>query len=286
MTNQKAKLDYELIDSGDGRKLERFGAFILDRPSLAAFWPKKCPAKIWKNANAFFERLNEKKGQWHSENALPESWVIEVEGLRFHLAPSPFGHLGIFPEQLATWKWLKKLCSKIKQPKVLNLFAYSGGSSLACAHAGAHVTHVDASRPMITWAKKNWDENKLKEAQVSWVLEDAVKFVKREVRRKKQYDGIILDPPSFGRGAKKEVFKLEKDLCVLLEHIQPLLKQPSSFMHLSCHTPGVSPLSLKIMAERTINHKNRNWDFGEMILGDPVTGPSLPSGIYTKIENI
>ena len=216
--------EYALVDSGNGRKLERFGDYLLERPSAQAVWKPQLSQKIWASADAYFKRVTDKEGTWVFRSSLPSSWVINVGGIRMKMSPTPFGHLGIFPEQVYFWKWLNGAVKNTPQPepKVLNLFAYSGGSTLACAAAGARVCHLDASRPIVGWARENAALSEIPEGKIQWVLDDVMKFVQREVRRGRRYDGIILDPPSFGRGPKKEIFKIEHELGTLLQDCQTL----------------------------------------------------------------
>ncbi len=222
--------EYSLIDSGDGRKLERFGPHVLARPCAQAVWKR---GKKWK-ADATFVR---DKG-W--SGVLPKEWVIEVEGIRFRLSSTDFGHLGIFPEQAPTWGWLQE---NVKEGmRVLNLFAYSGGVTLAAAKAGAEVCHVDASKGMVAWARENARLNGLEKAPVRWIVDDAIKFLIREAKRGNKYDVVVLDPPSFGRGAKGEVFKIDEEIQGLLDLCRQLEPKVVIF---SCHTPGYTPVCLR-----------------------------------------
>ena len=212
------KDDYELIDSGDGRKLERFGRYILARPCSQAMWRPSLSPDFWRRADASFDR--EDGNRWHGRSALPKEWEISTAGVKFRLGGTDFGHLGIFPEQRAQWKWIRSAISEAaekrgKAPSVLNLFAYSGGSTMAAALGGGDVCHLDASRGMVEWARSNAKLNGLAESPIRWIVDDAHKFMKREIRRERRYDAIILDPPSFGR-FEKNVFSLEDDLNDLL----------------------------------------------------------------------
>lgn len=264
--------DYELIDSGDGEKLERFGRYRLIRPCSQAVWRPQNPT-IWKKADAHFSR--EDKGGWRGKKALSSKWEIECEGIRFLLKATDFGHLGIFPEQRPFWKWIRETVEP--KERILNLFAYSGGSSLAALQAGASVCHVDASKGMISWAKENLHRNQLQEAPIRWIVEDAQKFVARENRRGNQYEGIILDPPSFGRGKSGEVFKIDEAINPLLESIHGLLSKKAKFVLLSCHTPGYTPTVLKQLLAQFF--PLNEIDAGEMqLLGDF----SVPSGTFAR----
>jgi 23S rRNA (cytosine1962-C5)-methyltransferase len=268
--------DYELLDSGDGRKLERFGPYILDRPSLQSVWRPKLGKEEWNRAHAKFTR--EPDGLWEKKRGFPDEWAIEVEGIKFKLAPTDFGHLGIFPEQRSCWKWIQNHLGK--GANVLNLFAYSGGSTMAAALAKAQATHLDASKKMCGWARENAALNSLEEAPVRWIVDDVKKFLKREVRRKNRYDAIILDPPSFGRGAKGEVFKIEKDIQDILSDCKELLSEQPLFILLTCHSPGFTPIAMSHLLAQFF--PEGDVEAGEMVLeGDENVFP-LPSGSFAR----
>jgi len=279
------KQGYQLIDSGEGRKLERFGDWVLDRPASQAIWPKSLSAKEWKQAHARFKRLNEKEGNWQYFQKIPHQWIIEIEDIKLKISPTPFGHLGIFPEHLSTWPWLTKSIQDHpnKTPKVLNLFAYSGAGTMACSSAGAHTVHLDASKPMVQWAKDNASLNKMPQDKITWMLEDVNKYLKREVRRNHTYQGIVLDPPTFGRGPKKELFKFDLDLIPMVEDCIKLLDPNKGFLMISCHTPGVGPQSLVNLLRSLLPKIDYKMEAGEM------TSPSsnqcdLPSGVFARVN--
>lgn len=230
-------MNYSLLDSGNQKKFERFGPYTIVRPCSQAVW--KPALKSWKDADASFS----KEEGWQGE--LPSFWVIEVDGLKFKIAPTDFGHLGIFPEHRSLWTWAADLVQE--GSSVLNLFAYSGGATLAFARAGAQVCHVDAARGMVNWAKENAELNGLSDRPIRWIVDDVMKFLKREVRRGRKYDGILLDPPSFGRGAKGEVFKIQKDFEMLLELCQQLLSEHPLFLVCSNHTVGLEEVGKLIL---------------------------------------
>ena len=272
---------YELLDSGDGRKLERFGRFTLARPCSQAMWRKSLPPSAWGAADASFDR--EDGNRWQGRSNLPREWNIETAGMTFKLSGTDFGHLGIFPEQRAQWKWIRSKISAARRsrgsaPSVLNLFAYSGGSTLAAAQGGAEVCHLDASRGMVEWARSNATLNGLSAAPVRWITDDARKFMKREIRRNRRYDAIILDPPTFGRGAAGELYKIERDIGETLELAKSLLSEKPLFMLFSSHTPG---LSCKV-ADNIISQllPDARVESGEMLLEGP--GMACPSGIYCR----
>ena len=205
--------EYHLLDSGDGRKLESFAGWILDRPCAQAMWPKRLPNKKWSEADARFDRTDAYR--WTSKRRLPNSWDLRLHDLTFEMRPTDFGHLGIFPEQGQSWKWIRQCIQEAhkqgrKPVRLLNLFAYSGAVSLSAAAAGAEVCHLDASKGMIAWARENAERSGLKAKPVRWIVDDVIRFLEREVRRGRKYDAIIMDPPSFGRGANGEVFKIEE----------------------------------------------------------------------------
>lgn len=272
-------MTYALIDSGNELKLERFGAYTLLRPASQALWSPVQPAGIWDAADALFTR--EKGNKWIRNTKLPVSWTVEIEKLLFKISPTDFGHLGVFPEHSMLWKWIEPLIKGRKtQPNILNLFAYSGGATLAAAKAGAKVCHLDASKGMVAWARENAALNKLSDAPIRWIVEDVMKFLSREIKRGTRYDGIILDPPSFGRGSKGEVFKIETNIHELLAACRSLLSPDPLFFVLSCHTPGMTPIVLHhIMAQ--LMGKKGTIETGEMLISGNKTF-DLPCGSYAR----
>ena len=277
---------YALVDSGDGRKLERFGPYLLVRPCSQAVWSPQLSEKEWLKADAFFSREQENKRTIH--RPLPSEWEIEVAGLRFKISPTDFGHLGIFPEQKPSWEWIQStihshLTPSFK-PRVLNLFAYSGGATLAAAKAGAAVCHLDASKGMVTWARENAALNHLERAPVRWIVEDVQKFLFREHKRESRYEGIILDPPSFGRGTKGEIFKIEETIVTLLKDCRSLLSDRPLFILFSCHTPGFSPIVMHHLIEQAMDGLKGKISCGEMVLGASDHRFDVPSGTYAKWE--
>jgi len=287
------KDDYELLDSGDGRKLERFGRYVLARPCSQAMWRPVRDAAEWSRADASFDR--EDGNRWHGRCNLPKEWNIETAGIKFKLGGTDFGHLGIFPEQRAQWKWIRErvagsACkpetrnqkpetqSPKQAPKVLNLFAYSGGSTMAAALGGAEVCHLDASKGMVEWARGNAQLNGLDGRPIRWIVDDAHKFMKREIRRGRTYDGIILDPPTFGRGAGGEMYKIERDLKDTLSLVRDLLSERPCFVLFSSHTPGLS----QIVAENILSQlfPTARLESGEMLLEGNAL--ACPSGIYCR----
>ena len=264
--------DYELLDSGDGRKLERFGRYVLARPCSQALWRPSSP-EAWRRADASFDR--EDGNRWHGRSNIPAEWNIETAGIRFKLGGTDFGHLGIFPEQRAQWRWIR---SHSKGARVLNLFAYSGGSTMAAALGGGEVCHLDASKGMVEWARENARLNGLAEHPVRWIVDDAHKFMKREIRRGRKYDAVILDPPTFGRGAGGEMYKIERDLKDTLALVRDLMSERPLFVLFSSHTPGLSP----VVAENILGQlwPDARLESGEMTLDG--AGLKCPSGIYCR----
>ena len=272
--------DYELLDSGDGRKLERFGKYVLARPCSQAMWRPAKDEAAWRRADASFDR--EDGNRWHGRANLPREWRIETAGIRFKLGGTDFGHLGIFPEQRAQWAWIRETVAAAKAsgraPSLLNLFAYSGGSTLAAALGGAEVCHLDAAKGMVEWARGNAALNGLADSPVRWIVDDAHKFMRREIRRGRVYDAIVLDPPTFGRGAGGEMYKIERDLKETLALVKDLLSDTPLFVLFSSHTPGLS----RIVAENILAQlfPSARLESGEMLLEG--RGIPCPSGIYCR----
>ena len=248
--------DYEVLDTGDGEKLERWGNVILRRPDPQTIWPKADPA-LWKQAQAHYHRSEKGGGEWEFLTRLPERWTIQHQDLRFYVRPTGFKHTGLFPEQAANWVWMGDLIrnSGRKDIRVLNLFGYTGGATLACMAAGAHVTHVDAAKGMIQWGKENRELSKLPEERSRWIVEDALRFVQREIRRGNHYDGIIMDPPSYGRGPGGEVWKLEDSVDGLISLAAQLLSDNPLFFLVNSYTTGLSPLTMQYLLDLRVRKK-------------------------------
>ena len=272
-------MSYALVDSGQGRKLERFGPYLIDRPCAQAVWQPKLSPQEWQKAQGFFTR--EEAAKWNP--GLPSSWEVTLADLRFKISPTDFGHLGIFPEQRPFWEWMQGIINK--PVRVLNLFAYSGGSTLACAKAGAEVCHLDASKGMVAWARENAALNNLSGAKIRWIIDDVFKFLKREVKRLSRYDAIILDPPSFGRGAKGEVFKIEEEIQPLLHMCRELLTEEPLFFLFSCHTPGFTPIAMHHLLEQALAGLKGHIDVGEMVLTGRPGVFEVPSGTFARWQH-
>ena len=271
--------DYEVLDTSEGEKLERWGEYLLVRPDPQVIWntPKKHFG--WKKKNGHYHRSSKGGGEWEFFD-LPKEWQITYNELTFNLKPFSFKHTGLFPEQAVNWDWFSDIIANAERPlKVLNLFAYTGGATLAAAKAGASVTHVDASKGMVTWAKENAVASGLKDAPIRWLVDDCVKFVEREIRRGNHYDGIILDPPSYGRGPKGEIWKIEESIYPFLELLINLLHEDSRFLLLNSYTTGLQPAVLSYMLNTTIA-KTFGGHVEASEIGLPVTnsGLVLPCG--------
>ena len=267
-------MNYQLLDSGSGLKLERFNEYTLMRPCPQAVWRPEKP-ELWEKADASFSRDNGNK--WTFRKKLPKEWISTICGVDFKISPTDFGHLGAFPEHADLWEWMR---GKIdKEDKILNLFAYSGGVTLAAAQEGAQVCHLDASKGMVDWARENAKLNRLEKAPIRWIVDDAIKFLNREVKRGSKYEGIILDPPTFGRGAKGEIFKIEEEILPLLRLCSQLLSDRPLFILFSCHTPGFTPIVMGHLMKQTMNRGH--VETGEMILHSP-GALSIPSGSFAR----
>ena len=277
--------DYEVLDTGDGEKLERWGNVILRRPDPQTIWPK-ADESLWNRADAVYHRSERGGGSWEFRKTLPERWTIRRKELRFHVRPTGFKHTGLFPEQAANWDWMGKLIreSGRKDLKVLNLFGYTGGATLACAAAGARVTHVDAAKGMVQWAKENRELSGLPETACRWIVEDALIFVRREIRRGNAYDGILMDPPSYGRGPSGEVWKLENELYGLVETCSRALSEEPVFFLINSYTTGFQASVLSNMMEKCVTPRfGGKTDSRELCL--PVrTGGVLPCGASGRWE--
>lgn len=273
--------DYELIDSGNGYRLERFGKYVLSRPDPQIIWNKKFSEKIWKNADAYFKRTEKDKGLWIKNNpSLPDKWQIIYKGLSFWVKLFPFKHTGVFPEQCLQWDFIKE---KIKsQANVLNLFAYTGIASLVVADSGGKVTHVDASRPTIGWARENQLISGLTEKPIRWILDDAVKFTEREITRGVKYDGIILDPPVFGHGPDGKVWKFNKSFPKLLSLIKQVLSENPLFIIVNAYAISSSALMLENVMNDYFSDLNGTIEVGELTIQEKSTERKLSTGIFSR----
>ena len=280
--------DYEVIDTSCGEKLERWGDYLLVRPDPQVIWDTPKVNKGWKHMNGHYHRSKKGGGEWEFFN-LPEQWTIQYKDLTFNLKPFSFKHTGLFPEQAANWDWFSKKIYDAKKSgrdvKVLNLFAYTGGATLAAAAAGAAVTHVDASKGMVTWAKENAVSSGLGDAPIRWLVDDCVKFVEREIRRGNHYDGIIMDPPSYGRGPKGEIWKIEEKIFPFVELCTKVLSKNPLFFLINSYTTGLQPAVLSYMMNTALVPKfGGHVDAQEIGLPVSSNGLVLPCGASGRWE--
>ena len=284
--------DYEVIDCSKGEKLERWGDYLLVRPDPQVIWDTPKKEKGWRKMNGHYHRSSKGGGEWEFFQ-LPKEWTIQYslpinKKLTFHLKPFSFKHTGLFPEQAANWNWFSQLIadavSKGRQVKVLNLFAYTGGATLAAAAAGASVTHVDASKGMVTWAKENSISSGLKDAPIRWLVDDCVKFVEREIRRGNHYDAIIMDPPSYGRGPKGEIWKIEESVYPLIQLCSQILTDNPLFFLINSYTTGLQPAVLSYMISTVLDTANGTVTASEIGLPVSSSGLVLPCGASGRYE--
>ena len=266
--------DYEVIDTSSGEKLERWGKYLLVRPDPQVIWNTPKNHSGWKKKNAHYHRSNKGGGEWEFFD-LPEEWSIHYKELTFRLKPFSFKHTGLFPEQAVNWDWFSGLIRHAERPiKVLNLFAYTGGATVSAAKAGASVTHVDASKGMVTWAKENAASAGLSDAPIRWLVDDCVKFVEREIRRGNHYDAVIMDPPSYGRGPKGEIWKIEENIWPFIETTAELLSKEALFFLVNSYTTGLQPAVLSYMMNQALAKK-----LGGHVEADEIGLPVAQSGL-------
>ena len=286
--------DYEVIDCSKGEKLERWGDYLLVRPDPQVIWDTPKKEKGWRKMNGHYHRSSKGGGEWEFFQ-LPKEWTIQYslpinKKLTFHLKPFSFKHTGLFPEQAANWNWFSQLIadavSKGRQVKVLNLFAYTGGATLAAAAAGASVTHVDASKGMVTWAKENAISSGLKDAPIRWLVDDCVKFVEREIRRGNHYDAIIMDPPSYGRGPKGEIWKIEEAIHPLVKLCTQLLSDDPLFFLINSYTTGLQPAVLAYLLGTEMKRFHGKVMAEEIGLPVSSNGLVLPCGASGRWESL
>ena len=278
--------DYEVIDCSKGEKLERWGDYILVRPDPQVIWDTPRKEKGWHKMNAHYHRSKKGGGEWDFFD-LPQQWSIHYRNLTFQLKPFSFKHTGLFPEQAANWDWFSELIKKAGRPvKVLNLFAYTGGATIAAAAAGASVTHVDASKGMVTWAKENAASSGLADAPIRWIVDDCVKFVEREIRRGNHYDAIIMDPPSYGRGPKGEIWKIEESIHPLVKLCAQLLVDRPLFFLINSYTTGLQPAVLSYLIGTELKRFPGKVTADEIGLPVSSNGLTLPCGASGRFEGI
>jgi len=284
---------YELIDFGDGRRLERFGPWLLDRPCPAVERTARANPDAWAQADARFERGDGDEGQWIYRRQLPERWTVAYGPITFELKPTAVGHLGLFPEQAANWQWLEERGRESFLPtttdqrlptpfSVLNLFAYTGGSTLAAAAADGEVVHVDSARNTVGWARRNAEQSGMADLPIRWIAEDAMKFARRELKRGNRYDAVILDPPSYGHGLKGELWQLSQHLPELLDVCAQLTAGRRRFMLLTCHTPGYDSSRLKGMMEEAMGQTDNGRTTAGPLTLQTAAGRKMPSGVCVR----
>lgn len=280
--------DYELLDSGNERRLERFGVYIFDRPEPKALWNKTLPQQEWAKAHAVYHRSDKGGGSWKFQKQVPPSWKITWNKLTFLMKPTGFKHMGIFPEFASIWEWEQKIISTSlqgkpdHQPHILNLFGYTGAASLAAAAAGAKVTHVDGSREVVTWARENAKLSQLEDKPIRWLIEDTLTYVKRELKRGTKYDGIIIDAPKFGRGDKGEVWKIEEDLPKLLDMCTQLLVPQPLFVLLVTYATEYSSTVLENVLAQKMHRFKGTISSGELALQQTSNKLLLPTAMFSR----
>ena len=279
--------DYKIIDMADGQKLEKWGDIILSRPDPQIIWKEKCHPSMWKKSDAIYSRSKTGGGSWKYNKKLPDNWKVKYKDLIFNIKPMGFKHTGLFPEQAVNWDWMiNKIKHEKRDIKVLNLFAYTGGATVACLYAGASVCHVDSSKGMVSWAKENVQSSGLADRKVRYIVDDVNKFVAREIRRGNKYDAIIMDPPSYGRGANGEVWQFENNIYDLIELCKQVLSDNPLFFIINSYTTGISNSVLANILNLTISKKYKGKvSSGEIGLPMENSELVLPCGIYGRWEN-
>lgn len=277
--------DYELLDCGAGRKLERFGKIVVDRPEAQALWPQRLPKADWAKAHAVFSATDEddEKGRWRIDKPVPEAWPVVVDGVTVLCKLSGLWHLGLFPEQRPHWQWMISELAKVKNetPRVLNLFGYTGAASLLAAKAGAEVTHIDASKKAVSWGRENQSASKLDAAKIRWIVDDAAKFTAREVRRGKTYHMILVDPPKFGRGPEGEVWDLFQHLPALLSDCAKLLAPERAGMVLTVYAIRASALAFDQLLRGTLDKRKGSFETGELAI-EGRSGLAVPTSLFVR----
>lgn len=277
-------MTYELIDCGEERRLERFGSMLIDRPAPQAFFAKALDDQIWQDANAYYDRTNLNNAHWQDLSAFPADWQMQILGLTLELKPSANNQVGIFPEQLPNWQWIKETLQTSSRPlRVLNAFAYTGVASLVASQAGPHVEvcHLDASKAAVTWARRNAELSGMSQNKIRWIVDDTIKFMNREIKRGQKYDAIILDPPAFGRSAAG-TWKLERDLSTLMQCVNDLLSDNPLFVILSCHEPELTANHLAEILEALDAFADCKAQTLELTIPSK-SGNALPLGICARI---
>lgn len=289
----KKQKEYELLDSGNGEKLERYGSHILRRPDPEALWEKNKESIFWDNADLRFVRSGNKT-KWIIKDGIPKSWNILYGNYNFSIRPTSFKHTGLFPEQLPNWQWMERIIKNYElrinnegqKLKVLNLFAYTGGATLACASVGAEVCHVDGSKTAVEWARENAKLSGLEDAPIRWIVEDVLVFLKREIKRGHKYDAIIMDPPSFGHGPKDELWKIEENFLELMKLCKEILSEDPLFVLINGYTAGYSSVVYENNLIDLMKNYNGKIEGGELVIEENNSKRLLPCGIFARWEKI
>ncbi|MDQ5971809.1 MAG: SAM-dependent methyltransferase [Patescibacteria group bacterium] len=280
--------DYELLDSGNGLKLERYGEIIFSRPDPEALWNYKLPTRTWDNADAIFIRRGT-RSEWNLKSSVTPKWDIDFGGYKFIIKPTSFKHVGLFPEQLANWDWMKEVIKKNKENysepiSVLNLFGYTGGATLACADAGAEVTHVDGSKTAVAWARENAELSGMSDKPIRWIIEDCIMYLKREVKRGRKYDAVLMDPPAFGHGPKDELWKIEEHFMELIDLCKQVLSDKALFVLINGYTAGYSPTGYENVLKDMMRDCDGKIEIGELTIAESNSDRLLPCGIFARWE--
>lgn len=275
--------DYECIDTADGEKLERWGDIILCRPDPQVIWDARSAPQLWKESDAHYHRSSSGGGKWEYRKPIPEQWAVKYKSLTFNIKPMGFKHTGLFPEQAVNWDYMMEKIKSRPGAKVLNLFAYTGGATVACAKAGAAVTHVDASKGMVQWAKENAKSSGLQDAPIRYLVDDCMKFVEREIRRGNRYDAILMDPPSYGRGPGGEVWKIEESICHFVRRCSLLLSDNPLFFIINSYTTGLAPTVLSNLLQMCLpDGRVESSEIGLMITASSMVLPCGATGRWEK----
>ncbi len=284
--------DYELLDSGNGLKLERYGKIVFSRPDPEALWNHNLPTSTWDDADAIFIRRGT-KSEWNLKSSVPKQWDIAFGGYRFIIKPTSFKHTGLFPEQLANWDWMKDVIKRsylegargpTSTVSVLNLFGYTGGATLACADAGAEVTHVDGSKTAVAWARENAELSGLTDKPIRWIIDDCIMYLKREVKRGRKYDAILMDPPAFGHGPKDELWKIEEHFMELIDLCKQVLSDDPLFVLINGYTAGYSPTGYENVLKDMMRESKGTIETGELTIAESNSDRLLPCGIFARWE--
>ncbi|HUC89059.1 MAG TPA: class I SAM-dependent methyltransferase [Candidatus Paceibacterota bacterium] len=276
--------EYELLDGGEGCKLERYGPYILSRPDPEALWRRLLPEDVWDKAELKFIR-NGERTKWIIKEVTPKSWNITLHNLIFAIKPTSFKHIGLFPEQAINWQWMENIIKKNKRDNpisVLNLFAYTGGATMACARAGAEVCHVDGSKTAVAWARQNAELSGLENAPIRWITDDVIQFMKREIKRGRKYDAIVMDPPAFGHGPKDELWKIEENFLELMDLGKQILSENPLFVLINGYTAGYSPITYENNLKDMMKRYNGVIESGELVIEESKSNRLLPCGIFAR----